>query len=323
MTNIIEYSKFYIDQDRAQEVCSKLYKPCINESGIYKRKYELTPQWNMSESLEFSPKRTTTPNPLKTVRYLFLMASKERRSLAKTNIKIGKEAWDNPRTRWIFNPLEVSKRNQDEILEACGMILNYVFSEFPQNYLHNCMRISELPKGDIRELIHNQTVAQARKNLEELKGIGPGLSNLLLTYFTSRELVTLTDPENRTIKIDVNKARILLNTKALIPKQDRIRRDQLVKPLEGLYRKIHQKKNWDPNELDSAVWIPGSEICSKRSYAHCHALCPLEKLCISNFPEDQKKSEFVLYETNEKGQRVLVDSRRNNFRSRQLWLPFN
>lgn len=302
-------NNFKFNKKRLTEVCLRAYS--LHGKNLETFQSKILPQWNLPEELEFKIPKKKVKSPKKAAQYLWLIALLERRSLSKMNIINGKATWKNAETRWIFNPQKVATKNPSEVHYILKNNLQYTLNNFAINYQENIKKLLKEYQGDLRNVIKGKTVEQAKKELMKFKGIGTGIANLLMIYLQDRQIVSPTNPEELHIKIDIHKARIPINTGAIIPEQYRLRRDSLIKLLEKEYSEVCKQHSLNPCRLDSTFFIIGSEICAKRDYDICYRYCPLEKLCISLSPEDRKTTEFVIYKTDIYGKRERIDVRKN------------
>jgi hypothetical protein len=271
---------------------------------------QFLPEFNLPPELENDPWTEEPQDSLKTARFLFLMASMERRSQSNQNIKNALKTWENPRLRWIFDQGEVARREPDEVFEVCKNSLKYTLSKFPLNYHFNSKVISSAYGNDPRKLIEGKTVSKAKSEIESFKGIGTGISNLFIHYYLNRRIAFPSDPENALLKVDIHKTRIPLNTDCVYIDQVSIRRDSLVQDLEIAYLDICLGTGINASLLDSILWVIGSEGCSRKDYRHCNAHCPLVEKCESYVPEDRETGEMLVY-TEIDGRKVRSDLRKN------------
>ncbi len=297
---------FSIDYGRLKEISERAHRAYVEGRGIFRHKETFLPQWALPQNFEYDPRRTETRCPIQAGDYLFLLASLERRSLSKQNIKNGLKAWENEDTRWVFNPEEVVKKTPDEIREVIVEGFQYNIDGFPDNFLYNSRVLVRKFGGHARNIINNQTVEESRRRLVEFKGIASGIANLFIIYCTDRMVAHVKDPENIKLKIDIHKARIPANTDAVTLVNGRIRRDVLVPSLEEAYLEICKEQGFNGGTLDSTLWLIGSQICAKRDFGECVNLCPLETMCTSCVREDSSTAELVLYDQNKR-----VETRRD------------
>ena len=304
---------FVIDYERLGEISERAYRAYVEGRGIFRHKEAFLPQWALPGDLEYDPQRTETKCPIQAGDYLFLLASLERRSLSKQNIKNGLKAWEDESKRWIFSPESVVERTPEEIRESIIEGFQYHVNGFSDNFLYNNKILVGEFGGHARNIINNQTVEESRRRLMEFKGIASGIANLFIIYCTDRWVAHVQDPEEIMVKIDIHKGKIPVNTDAVTLVNGRIRRDLLVHPLEEAYLEICKEQGFNGGTLDAALWLIGSQICARRDFGRCVSLCPLEELCVSCVDEDPLKSELVSHNQNER-----VEVRRD--RTVQLYL---
>lgn len=303
---IKRFSTFSLDYDRLEKAVLSVYRAAEARGGIFEHGLErYLPQWGIPEEMEHSPQRMETKDPEEASRYLWTMASLERKSLTRVNISNGRRVWKDPNQRWVFHPEEVVNKGLDAVRRVFTEEFRYTLNGFPENYMYNAMRLFRNYSNDPRKVVEGKTVAQARESLIHFAGIGTGISNLYLLYLTDRHITSPTDPENLLLKVDVHKSRIPINTEAVTSKEDFIRRDLIVSVLERAYWKICKKHDLDAGLLDSALWITGSEVCAKRDYEACLSSCSLaSELCTACIPEDENLGKFI----------VRINGQRNDVR---------
>ena len=88
-----ENGKFTIDYARLKEICLRAYRAYEEGRGIFREKESLLPQWNIPADLEYQPQRTETRSSGEASNYLWLLASMEKRSQTRQNIKNGLKVW--------------------------------------------------------------------------------------------------------------------------------------------------------------------------------------------------------------------------------------
>ncbi len=307
--------RYEVDTNKLAEICLAAYDAYERSVGIFKNGREkFLPQFNLPEEVE----SCLQSNPVQAANYLFLSASMEKRIQTQTNIKNGLRVWAQRDKKWIFNPVEVSRRNFSEMEQICVQDFRYVVNGFAKSYYHNSIKMAEVYGGDPRRIIQNQTAEEARKRLTLFSGIGNPIANLITLYYMERGIVSPTDPKNALLKVDVHKARIPLNMGCVnIGDEEQIRVDLLVPLLEKSYWEICKKNNLNPVVLDTLLWIIGSEICSMKNYFACDENCPIENSCISNVPYSQETGKFVVFKNGKR-----VETRRNIRLKDQLLMSF-
>ena len=291
-----------VDYERLKQVCLRAYRAYENGKGIFRHERTILPQYALPQDLEYDPQRMETKFPNQAGNYLWVLASMEKRSQTRQNIKNGRRVWANEETKWIFNPEKVVQRRLEDIRELLSTGFNYLIHDFPKNFLYNARVIVENFQGQASNIVHNQSVEEARKRLMELKGVGSGIANLYIIYCTDRAIASVLDPEKIRLKIDIHKSRVPTNTDAVIPSNGKVRRDVVAPILEESYLNVCREEGLNGGKLDAAIWIVGSQICVRKNHQSCLDLCPLERMCTSCVFEDDQKGNLVVYD--EKGRRV-------------------
>jgi endonuclease III len=308
----------HIDYPLLREMCERAFRAYQEGKGIFRGGLgTFLPRFNLPPELEHEPPCKKPKDPGAAARYLFVMDTMERKSVTATNMRNGLRTWANPATKWVFDPMDVRTTSLSGVEEVCSEYLQYRLSNFAECHLHNCQKIAEEYGGDPRNIVDYNTVSQARHNLMEFKGIGTGIANLFITDVIERDLAVIRDPRNALLKVDVHKGRLPINILAINPNRPRIKRREVVEPLERAYWKVCDELGIDPSILDPVLWVIGSEVCAKRNYSKCLNLCPLETMCHRNIYESDKTAEYVLVE--EDG--IPVDKRRQKGQS-QLFTEF-
>lgn len=300
-----------INKDRLVKICLIVHNECIQSRTTESKLKQFLPQFNLPTELEKIPVQIETANPLKAAQYLFLLASMERKAVTKANIKNSLATYQDPNTKWIFDPSQVAERSFNEIQRVCKENLHYTLDNFPKNYQENCQRLVKIYSSDPRNIFIGKNIEQVKRELESFRGIGTGIANLLIHFFMDRNLAFPTDPKNALLKVDVHKGRIPLNTDCIKIAGCKVRRHSLTTILEKGYWEICSQYNLRPSSLDSALWVIGSEICTKKDYHYCQRDCPIELLCLSYVPENRDTSEFIVYKLTPTGEKVRRDPRKN------------
>jgi len=299
---------FTLDQKKLNRVLKQLCEAATKGEGIFRHGLGyFLPQWNLPSSLEFDPIKKDTKNPLKASKYLFTMASLERKALTREHIKNAKRVWKMPGKRWVFDQEEVRKRPLEEIRKIFTGEFAYSINNFSLNYQINSTILAGSYNGDPRKIVQGKTVEKARQEMMSFKGIGTGIANLFILYLLERRIASPVNPQNILLKVDVHKARIPINTRVIRSQYEEVRREQLVPALEKAYWQACKDESLDPAILDAALWTIGSEVCAKRNYEDCQSHCCLvDRVCISNVPEDENTSKFRICQNGER-----VDTRKN------------
>jgi len=293
-------NSFYIDKERLREVILRAYHASQQGKGIFQDSQVFLPQWALPEGLEYRPQRVQVRFPKQAANYLLPMAFMERRRQTKVNIAYGVRTWNDQTTRWLFDSSEVVKRSPEEVKTAVRENLRYTLNDFPSSFIRNNRILYEKYGGDARKLVEGRTFKEAGKLLREFHGID-GIADLFMRYLDDRDIAKLQDPEEIRLKIDIHKARIPLNTNAVVTENGRVRIDQLAREIKEIYHQIGLEEGLNIAIMDSAIWRIGENGCIKRNYSHCLAACPLEDICESCIGDDRRKGDLVAYEN---GKRV-------------------
>jgi len=276
------------------------------------------PEFNLPLELDFDPPRIEVPDPLTASKYLFLLASMERKSQSRINIRNGLFTWAQPSKRWVFDPVQVIVHPESEIESICRRDLQHGLDNFHKRYKKNCATLVKDYGGYPRILINNQTVDQARANLMELDGIGTGIANLYIHYLLDRKIASPTNPEDALLKVDIHKGALPFNIVCADINENTIRGDIVTEVFEPLYRQVIKRQGLDPSLLDSGLWFIGSEECNKEDYNVCLAKCPLVDMCRSRVPQDYYTKHFTVYDLDSDGNRVRIDRRKHRAQTRLI-----
>jgi len=282
MTNEFEinYINFFAFLDR-------ILTATKNQEKIFQTPIEhFLPEWNLPPELEYSPQIKQTKNPKKTALFLFTRASIDRMSVSKSLQKRVLETWKNPEKRWIFYPKQVARKSIKSIEDALKQDFKYALPINPslsagQGYKKNAITLIEFYNADPRNIIKGKTIKEAATDLQEFEGIKE-IAYMIIKEYHSRDLISPIDPENLMFKIDIHKSRLPLQCGSINLKngQRRVHHTALINPFKQTYLQFCQERNLSSEEameLDNALWVIGSEICVKKSYAHCDAFCPLQE----------------------------------------------
>jgi endonuclease III len=285
--------KVDINRRHLDVITAKACRALDKKKGIFvKGAKRFLPQFNIPQELEYSPPRTRVKKPRLAAHYLWTSASFERRAKSRELMAGFTELWEEK--RWFFNPREVIKKSLEEITEAVKKDLRYGLSETPAYFLDNAKRLITDYGGNPRNLIVGRTVEEARTEISKFRGVGPGIANLFILYMFDRKIALPADPENLMLKIDVHKARVLINTE-VIKSEVNVRRSDIVPLAEIAYRESCRRQNLDPSTLDAALWIIGSEVCNARNYEACVDKCPFaEELCKGYVPENRVTGKYLI-----------------------------
>ncbi len=317
-TNMIKKQEHIkLNRRKTTAVFKAVNEAIQNRRGIfYQGLKPFLPQWNLPPEFEYIPQRKETIDPINASKYLFTRTFCDRLAVSSYLSKQTQQAWADKETRWIFFPDSVTKRSIEEIRSVLKDKLKHAIynnqEKSPwEKYSLACKILMEKYQGDSRNLIHEKTVEKARIELMSLPGFGTGLANLYIMEMYSRRIAIPTDPENIKSKIDVHKARLALNTDILelvnnTRERGEVHANGITSILEREYLRVCKKQEIDQVEIDAALWIIGSEICTRKDYNYCRN-CPLvDGLCISDVRLNRFTDRFEVYK---KGERI--DIRKN------------
>ncbi|MDO8459895.1 MAG: hypothetical protein Q7S74_02195 [Nanoarchaeota archaeon] len=312
---------FDLNESKLTEMVLTAYNAAINRQGIFTGDYlRFLPQWNLPTELEYNPRKIETKDPEQTAKYLWTCAFFERLNQSKIIMENATKVWYSPKKNWIFDSSKVCQAKEALVEQIIRRDFQFNLQgrrEAPpvERFCNNAKLIVEKYDCDPRNLIKDNTVEQARKNLIEFEGIGSGIANLFIIYMIERNIALPKDPHNALLKVDIHKGRLPINCNAIIPHNGEIHRDSsYTDKLEKAYREICQSHKLDSITLDDTLWIIGSEICAKMDYTQCKMNCPLFNICEANTPEDRNTGRYIITKNGKR-----IDSRKHK---EQLTLPF-
>jgi endonuclease III len=304
---------FEIDESRLIEIMRLAVQGAESHYGIFREGLKrFLPQWNLPPEIEYSPQRLEVAKPDEAAKFLFCRVSIDRISVSRTLQRQALATWANPEKQWIFRPEEVVRKGAGEIAEILREDFYYAV---PVNrdisaavgYRENALVLVREYNGDPRNLIQGKTVEQARKELIKLRGIGSGIANLYVIELASRRIALPTDPENIRPKIDRHKARIPLNTDAVrLLGTGEVHANSLAEKLEEAYVRVAQATGLNILDIDTILWVIGSELCAAGNYCKCLEGCPLFDRCSAKAELSHETGMFRVFEG---GRRV--DDRKN------------
>jgi hypothetical protein len=298
---------FMLDEEKLAFVINDIWKSVLERRGIFAKGIKrFLPQWNIPKEFEHDPQTTRTKDPKNAAKFLFTRTSLDKLSLSSYLHRRTLETWADEEKRWIFYPENVIVHDEVKIGSFLKKYFNYGIPisqkvSAGKAYLNNARIIMDEYNGDPRNLILNKSVEQARGEIQKLTGFGTGLANLLMIEYCSREIACPTDLINLKPKIDRHKARIPINTGVIKllnhwKEKGYIHSDALVERLEDSYVRVAAREGLDLIEIDAALWIIGSEICSQRNYNLCKKDCPLvDGHCNSNATLEHNNGYFRVY----------------------------
>jgi len=295
---------FRLDELRLEEIVLKIYDAIKNNRGIFQDGYQhFLPQWNLPLELEYSPQKRKLRNPEQAARFLWVRTFCDRLSISRHLIETALATWHNSEVNWIYDPFEVRNRSEEEIGNVLRNHLHFGLNNEHKEQTNgwrfslNAFQLVNEYDGDPRNIIQYNNVDQSRKNLMEFQGIGTGLANLFIIQMYDREITISLDPENAMLKVDRHKAGIAVYTGAIKPVNAEIEQNLTVPILEDAYKKIALKHRLDIRVLDAALWITGSEVCTRKDYFACLTDCPLVKdYCISRGQLDGRTGRYTVFD---------------------------
>ncbi len=301
---------FRIYQKKIDEIVLRAYNAMQNPEEA-KRLRRFMPQWNLPADFENEP-MTQEPRWLPpAARYLFVEAWFERRTQSREIIAACQEVWNDRSRNWIFEPELVAGATIEEIASVLKYLPhrahNKDANKAAERFQENAMILIDEYESDPRNIILDQTTEKARDNLQRFWGIGRGIANLYILYCIERQIASPTDPENALLKIDIHKGRIPFNTGAIKTDRKELRIWGMESGLEKAYWKACDKLSLPPEIVDGALWVIGSEICSKKDYNECQLNCPLADICETYTPSEKTTTRFHIYDKNNK----RIDTRKN------------
>jgi len=285
--------------DRFEEMVLSVYDAATSGKGIFRGgfevwKYKFLPQWRLPREIEFDPIKKEVRDPSKASQYLGTAAPLEAGIPSRILHSKLRKVWYDEKRNWFFDPNQAVNHDRQDVDEIIVGILGYNYNNPVGRYMDNVSMLARDYNGDHRNLIGG-TVLESRERIKALKGVD-GISNMLIMQFLDRELASVTDPENLLFKIDTHKARIPLNVGGISFEGQTysVHHSVLREVFEKEYHEICRKHGLDSNIADSALWVLGSESCSKKSFRVCLRDCVLSHngLCISNVPIEESTSRF-------------------------------
>jgi len=315
MTETLE--NISVDLEKGKSVLRRVQDAVENKEGIFKYGLKpFLPQWNLPGDLEYSPQRRETINPEYAAKLLYTKNFCDRLQSSSFLMKNITETWINPEKNWIFFPEKVVKKPVEEINDLIKktffVVTNKIEMSPGERYLENAKILNDKYGGDPRNLINGKTVQEARDALMKLEGFGTGLANLFIIETYGRNIASPSDPINIRFKVDRHKARLGLNTNIVLLNngtraKGTIHATTIVSKLEDTYLKICQEENLESWEVDAALWIIGSQVCTHEKYQACLTNCPLVKHCIANTDLVHESGQFLVYQNGKR-----LDSREKN-----------
>jgi hypothetical protein len=301
--------KFKIDFKKLSEGVDLIHRAATEGKGVFEGGSEVwrpkyLPQWNVPSD-----------DPLWMRRFLYAEDFIEKRGVSRFYAKMIRSVWENPKTRWFFDPYEVAGAKTADIEyiikdEIHNNLRKQGELSPAERYKINAQTLVAKYSGDPGNAVNGLTVEKAMANLMEFENFGPGLAALLIVYYLDRELVRVENPEDALLKVDTHKSRIPINIGAVKPLNGttHIHPTTLVEPLTRAYQRICRERKYSPIMMNDCLWVVGSEVCAKRSFEACMRYCPLASagICKKNVPlahPDKEKGGY--FHTNKETRRGM------------------
>ncbi len=122
--------------------------------------------------------------------------------------------------------------------------------------------------------IVREDVDSTLKELDRFRQVGLGKAALIMKNYVRFGFWQF-PVYNIPIKVDRHVVRISLGTGVVEAEEEVIRADRLVKPLMNAYREITREGRISGIDLDDALWVIGSYLCSRNRQDYCRLNCPL------------------------------------------------
>lgn len=295
---IEDYASFTLDKGILFSALEKVLVAKREERGIFKGGINhFLPQWNLPAELEYDPQQREVRDPKEAALWLWTRAFCDRRIDSGILMEKAKAAWENEEQRWIFHPEEVVQKYPGVVGKALKDYFGVQLPVSPRmssgsGYWKNCKRLLKRYDGDPRNMIQGLTAQESRDVMGGFEGIKT-IANLVVQEFYDRRIASPLDPENTLFKIDVHKGRFATNVGAIEPKP-KIEKDgqgnkreierryvhhwAITDALEHAYKEFCDERgidNGEKAEMDAAIWVVGSEICTRKNHAACETYCPL------------------------------------------------
>ena len=282
---------YTFDSRRAGLVYRTLVDAYLNRQYVFSRDRIFLPDEKIPENIEKGSARHAL--------YLFAIAPMTKREVS--SMIISRFRWhceEHPDFLSIDGILEVSEE------ELAGVLKDDIGAGFSRSRAkalkRNFLIFREKYSGDPRNFFNGQPVRKAiSKITEDFQEYGIKTAAMLALWFQKYGLAKFKDPQNLLPAIDIHKIRISKMTGVIDfdPKSRRIRdllaKDFAVK-LSKFCRNTQKTKNpLNIRFLDEALWILGSEACTKADALICYHDCPIYDLCSREFiVENPHTSEF-------------------------------
>jgi len=288
----------YFDENRARIVFDRLYDSYQNRLGIFNLpKEKECPSYNLPSNLTN-----------KTEQALFYFYSILGDARVKSQVNYAKFKKLHEKDKKYFDSKSLADRpyppTEYEIVEKGT--LEYVLgleigSPTPvrlARYIISSSKIltDKYDSNPLNIFLEIKDVKEAHKKiLKEFDGYGRNLSSLLLTFYIKHDLIHFDNENALPPKIDFHDVTILLAFGILKPKFNDaelgFRRDIIGLKLQEFLSYFAQKYNYNIIHLDSALWVLGSNVCSKFDWLECWDKCPVKEYCHIKPGSDLKKSK--------------------------------
>ncbi len=310
---------FYIDEERADVVFPRLIDAYVNKQEIYKDP-NLSPVHLLPLNLEGSVDQA---------KFHFYSIMGDCRVKSEVNYRKFKDL--HQKDKKYFDPKFLASQPipQDDFGKPekgtlGDIIRGSIGSDSP-------VRLSRYIIQSSKTLVDNydsnplnifkdiKDVREARKKIiREFDGYGPQLSSLLLIYYIMNNLIHFDNDNELLPKVDFHDITITFALGVLKPKftdpGKGMGRERVADKLQEFLSYYVQKYNKSIFELDEALWILGSSVCSRVDWLECYDKCAVKEYCYIKPGSDYKKDKKHNGEILEKYYKIypLIESRRIN-----------
>jgi len=325
-----ENEHFSVNQNRLNHVLDVINKASLNGEGIFyggvnfwRRRF--LPQWQLPKEIEYSPQRDGVKDARVAANLLHLEAFCEIRNTSAYIMRNLNRLW-NSGERWFFEPEEVIKKSWRRIEEIMIDEIHFNFRTEKQSsahvrYFDNCRLICNEYQGNAANMVNDLTAKEAQNNLRRLNNFGEQMPHLYICYLLDRGIANVKNPEDILMKVDVHKARLLLNTGVVEPAKGatQMHPSTLARIANNAYHEACRRGNYSTVLSNDSCWVIG-QVCKRKDYYSCVNGCPLMRqgLCLSNVKLSKKNGFFIMRDAD--GNRV--ETRRNMSDKNQQMLSF-
>jgi len=268
---------FKFDEKRAFAVITTLLDAKKNKKQIFARADALQPYSILPKGMERGSKEHAL--------YLFAMMFFDHNIKSDILYMNGRKVFE--KEPLFFKP-NVAINLPSKVDEIIKNDLHYKFLKGIEGFLDNYRKLSREYDGDPREIFNEKDVIRGLKEIQKFNGYGPGLGSQLVCSFIEGEIVDFKNKEDLPPKIDIHDIRISIGTGILKTKKKKIHKGRVISGLADFYQRFCREKSLDLRAFDSALWILGSKVCTKKNYS-CQLDCPIEGYCVklvSSYYED-------------------------------------